>query len=853
MAFTQFSDDFSDGDFKNNPVWSGDTSRFRINSSFQLQLKSTGEGLSELLTVNEEFAETEWRFWIRLAFSPSVNNFARVYLVSDQSSLKGELNGFFVQLGEAGSTDAIELFRQDGQNITSVCRGAEANIASAFQVRVKVTRNSGGLWTIYTDYTGGENFQEEASGIENQMVLNTYSGIYCKYTGSNSTKFYFDDFYSGPVIIDQQPPYVTSVVALSENLVRVTFSEGVEESSAENPQNYLPDQGIGFPDSAVRSDTDPKIVVLYFGYGLVSGVLYSLTVKDVRDFAQNTMQMETWSLSYYTGQRFDIVISEMMVDPSPIVGLPEFEYIELYNTLDIPVFISGWSLILGAAVKTFGEVLIPPLGYLIIADEAAAPFFEEYGLFYGFSSISLSNTGSSVSLVNADNQTIHHVTYNLEWYHYPAKEEGGWSIEQIDPLNPCGGKENWKATNDYSGGTPGKMNSVDAPNPDQKKPELSKVTIISETQIALYFSESMDSLDLVDSGNYIIDPGIGNPVSVEPLAPEFKMVTLFLTDTLEPRTEYHISVSQLLKDCSGNQIEENNSIRFGLPITPMAGDIMINEILFNPRDDTYAGVDFVEIYNRSEKIIDLVNLLVTSYDTINQLIADPEEITPEGYLIFPDEFLVLTENPEIVQSQYLTAYPERFLKLVSLPPMNNDKGIVILSTRGFEIIDRVDYNESMHHPLLNSTDGVSLERVDINRSSNDPENWHSAASTAGFATPAFQNSQFVEYQSSEEEFKLDPEIFSPDNDGYHDYLNIYLNFPTPGLMASITIFDPSGRMVRNLVNNEMISSESTFVWDGIDQENQKANTGIYIVFIEVFGLDGKIQRFRKTTVLATKM
>ncbi len=57
-------------------------------------------------------SNTEWRFWIKLSFNTSANNYARIYLVSDQSDLESELNGYFVQVG--GPNDSIALFKQTG-------------------------------------------------------------------------------------------------------------------------------------------------------------------------------------------------------------------------------------------------------------------------------------------------------------------------------------------------------------------------------------------------------------------------------------------------------------------------------------------------------------------------------------------------------------------------------------------------------------------------------------------------------------------------------------------------------------------------------------------------------------------
>ena len=132
VCFGQVQDDFSDGDFTNNPAWSGSTSQFIVNASMQLQLNNTVAGQSYITTpfIANTLDNYEWQAYVTHGFSPSGSNYGRVYLTSNQADLTQPLNGYYLQFGEALSNDAIELFRQSGTSSVSVCRGTGAAIAA---------------------------------------------------------------------------------------------------------------------------------------------------------------------------------------------------------------------------------------------------------------------------------------------------------------------------------------------------------------------------------------------------------------------------------------------------------------------------------------------------------------------------------------------------------------------------------------------------------------------------------------------------------------------------------------------------------------------------------------------------
>ena len=850
IVFSQLNDDFSDGNFSDDPIWTGSINKFQINSSNQLQLFSDEAGISYLSTENLLIDETEWHFWVKLSFSPSGNNMARIYLVSDNSDLTSELNGYFLQLGEAGTDDAIELFRQNGNEIFSVCRSNNALISNSFSIGVKVIRNNTGKWDVYVDYSGGTNYLFECSGLDNTFTTTSFFGVYCKYTISNSKKFYFDDFYIGPEIFDTISPEVISVEVVSSNTIDVKFSESIEKQSSENLNNYFVNNAIGNPKSALLDESDFSLVHLEFENEFQNRIENILTVINIEDLSGNKIEESDFAFSLFSAYSFDIVINEIMADPNPIVSLPDFEYLELLNRTSLPVNLNNWILCIGSSEKEIANVIIEPQGFLILGDDDAAQYLSVFGNFYGFSSFTLTNSGQTIILKNPEGKIISTVSYSEEWYKNKNKENGGWSLEQIDPDNPCGGIYNWTACEDIGGGTPGRENSVFALNPDLLPPDLYNVNIIDSQKIKLFFTEPMDSVSLLNTERYYIDHEIGNPIGVELFPPDYRSVILFLNKDLQENIIYSLSITDSLTDCVGNTIPINTSILFAIPKAADSLDIVINEFLPDPKDD---GVRFIEIYNRSEKIIDLSSLLLASYDFFTSNIETPYAISEDGFLFFPGEYIVLSESPEIVQQQYFTSNPDAFIKMKKMPSFTNSEGVVAITNKGFQIIDLFPYSEDMQFPLLNSTEGVSLERLNFDRPTNDRSNWHSAAEDVGFGTPAYENSQFRSFEQIDEQITVSPEIFSPDNDGYNDVLNINYEFNAPGYVANILIYDARGRLIINLVKNELLGTKGCFSWDGIDRDNAKAVIGIYIIYIEIFDLDGNVKYYKKTAVLGGKL
>lgn len=649
---------------------------------------------------------------------------------------------------------------------------------------------------------------------------------------------------------DVTGPQIASVTVLDSLHLSLCFNDVISAMQLSTASNYTISGGIGSPTMAVASGGN-ACVVLSLANKLINATNYSITVSGISDCNGNNVSPNVAALSYYKHKAYDVVINELMPDPDPAIDLPNEEYVELKNRTPYAISLKNWSFSTPSSSKKLPDITIKPDSFVVLTGTGNFnTFYVNYGIFaYEVTSFpSLLNDGTTLTLRDSNGVVMHSISYTSGWYNDVNKADGGWSLEMIDPNNPCGSQSNWHASTDVIGGTPGRRNSVLATNTDNSSPQLDRIIVVTADTIILVFNEPLDSASMVNPAIYTFDNGLGQPTYIQPMASDFKKVRLKLSSSMQPGVVYNCSVLSGMTDCVGNPLI-NGSGQFALPEWPAANDVVINEILSDPNT---GGVDFVELYNRSSKTINLKDLRIGSMDTLNNILKDTEIITDEGFLLFPESYLVISEDQSAVKQQYLTSNPKGFLDVEDLPSMNIDEDVVTLSDANGAVIDNFKYTEKMHFPLLVSTKGVSLERIDFNRPTDDRTNWNSASEGVGFATPAYRNSQYLQADGGSGVSISNP-LFSPDNDGYNDVLNISYKLDEPGKAANVHIYDSKGRHVRYLIRNEQLAQDGTFSWNGINDDNEKAPIGIYIVYVELFNLSGKVNKYKLSCTLAGKL
>ena len=844
QVFAQFVDDFSDGDFSSNPLWLGSNSKFVVDSAW-LRLKAPpATDMAYLATASKSINDATWEFLVRLDFNPSASNFVRIYVVSDNPDLSSSLNGYFVQVGN--TSDDVTLNKQTGTTITRIIDGADGQLDMAeVIVRIKVTRDRDGTWNIYTDLGASGTYVIEGTSKDQDHSSSVFFGVLCSYTSTRVDKFYFDDFsVNGEGVSDLTPPEVINVEPLSSQQLQLTFSEKIEAETAIDLNNYSVD-GLGHPDDAILGGNNG--VVLTFPADFVEETSYVITISGVRDKYGNEMiaMQKTFRLLRAIPVQFkDIIFTEIFADPSPNVALPDAEFIEIFNRSKNSISLDGWSFSDGSSALILGDIILLPAEFLIVTSNSSlfSTNLKSYG---SLNFPSLNNSDDHLILKDSRGKTIDSLHYSTDWYRNNQKKEGGWSLELIDPENDCAEAENWIASEHSSGGTPGVQNSVFANKPDLSGPVLQSAIPGSPHIIQLLFNEKLQA-EIPSPDNFVIDPVVMVKSASFTNASHLELL-IELTSELTAGISYSLTVNSIA-DCAGNWISDaSNNIIFGVPEEPVSSDILINEILFDPRP---ACVDFIEIVNASKKFFNLKNWMIGNFE--DDTIANALVISGKDLLLAPGEYLALTEDLDALKGDYPSAHEQNIFEVDDMPTLNDDAGSIAIATSYGMLVDYFIYSKSQHSIFIKDPEGVSLERIALNIPTNDIQNWKSSSTMSDNATPGYLNSNSRnDLDVNVEPIRIEPEVFIPLN-GQPDFVRIHYDFDRGGYIANVMVLDAQGHPVKHLANNEILGTQGTFRWDGDRDDGDKIRVGYYLVLFEVFDSAGDVRKFFNRVAVATR-
>jgi len=539
-----------------------------------------------------------------------------------------------------------------------------------------------------------------------------------------------------------------------------------------------------------------------------------------------------------------VVLNEVLANEPG--GSTALEWVELYNSDTLTVNLSGWKFIEDTDTTILSSLdSIAPKGYLILAKKliATPPDSNSFEGKWGDGSgvwgdspredfpaveakMSLTNSTGAVTLISPDS-----VIQSFSW----SRDAGdGISWEKVEARNGDD-SANWKGCTLPEGSTPGKINSVtsaandltiirfysEPDNPDEHATFNLKV----EVQNAGSSTSLANNLTLFDDLNFNAIMDRGEELSAANI-PQLSPAEVFTVNSAAILMKGN---HRLIAFLDVDDKVYNNQKYLDLKVGEFLPEIIINEIMAAP-DLSKNQTEWVELYNRSQQNVNLKGWLLGDSKKQSAIAEDLLELQP-------GQFLILAED----QSKFLQTFPSftgQVTQLGSWQTLDNDGDEVILKDSLGFVAEKVSY-------LSQNLKGVSWERIDYERSAGEVNNWWRCVDSVG-ATPGKQNSVQAGF-SSKIELKIEPNPFSPDEDGFDDQTEIEFTIPL-GVELTMKIYDRKGRLVRTLFENEPKVS-GKINWDGKKDDGSKVRSGVYILFVEA---KGDKREVKKATIAVTK-
>jgi hypothetical protein len=555
----------------------------------------------------------------------------------------------------------------------------------------------------------------------------------------------------------------------------------------------------------------------------------------------------------------DLLINEIMYAPTG----DEPEWVEFYNSTPDSINLKNWRIsdsnVSTKSILSQSDRIMAPSSYLIVAKDANFSVLhpEVFSIIANFSALN-NTTPDAVVLYDALSRSIDSVMYQPHW-----GGQNGKSLERIDIYTSSISVANWRESQDSLGCTPGKINSVARLDYDLAISNLTQTRIVSDGEM-----ESVINVTVQNIGRQAIDSVMvhfyaDRNCSVYPNTSEllqsvistqriFAGDSVQISESLPQLAAGEMSVVVVAENWRDERLN-NNRASVTIEIGYESRSLIINEIMYDPLDGQN---EWFELYNRSSQPVDLAHW--TFNDKSISSGVNSFVISDSATTVLSGGFVVVAAESSVcnIFANLRNPHPDISLSILNRSggfSFNNDGDAIVLKDLTGQTIDSVAYSPRWHHPDVVDTRGRSLERINPSIETNDPRNWSTCTNVVG-GTPGKINSAMTTSAVSSSAISISPNPFSPDGDGFEDYCIIRYNLSMLTSTINIRIYDIKGRLIRTLANGELAGTQGEIIWNGLDENKQRARIGVYIVYLE--GNDrssGKVVSAKAVAVVAAKL
>lgn len=601
----------------------------------------------------------------------------------------------------------------------------------------------------------------------------------------------------------------------------------------------------------------------------------------------------------------DVIINEVMANPTGLTQLPETEYIELYNTLNTAISLKGWSFIYDNKTIELPDTTIPPNTYSILFRAGREIHIDKNGRSLPLTNFpaNLANTGKALQIKNSHNTIIDSI------YYAAAKPGRAWERN----IN-----SEWYLSYDPRGGTPGSVNSsndsiyppVKPEDPDSSITDRScfgdiiineimanpvGLTLLPETEYIELYNTS-DTIISLKGWSFIYDnkrsiiadtfllphqyallfrtgreiytehnavklPTIDFPANLANTGKALQLknsLGIIIDSTnykaAKPARSWERDKEgywYLSNDPKGGTPGTVNSSKDAQPVEPgNPNDSIASSIFIVHENELIINELLPEPFTGGNEYIELYNRSERALSLSNLSIATRKA---DGSLsthyslksitdsIYPDGYIALTSNRNGVLDFYYTPVTENVHEL-KLPTLNNTGSTIVLFRSHDEfVIDQLTYSAKWHDVAIKNMKGVSLERIDPHTDTQSVTNWTSATSMAGYGTPGYRNSQWNDQTDDQQTVFINAPEYNP---AFNEYIISYQT-DEPGYRCRIEVYTIEGRKVAGISNNQLLSTTGEIRWDGYGSDGSRLNSGLYIFYAELYHPNGVKNTYKK--------
>ncbi len=540
-----------------------------------------------------------------------------------------------------------------------------------------------------------------------------------------------------------------------------------------------------------------------------------------------------------------VLITEILFDPSPQVGLPPCEYVEFYNPGSDTIDLNNWIWQVGDKTVRLVSQCVAPNSCLVMmqdTDQLEAYRGQVPDTFEPPKWLGLRNSGDYLVLKNPEGDIIHFAEYSPMQYRDVLKRAGGWSLE-LTCFDQVYNYESWSVSMQPLGGSLGWLPSDSCPVSVFHPFRANRIGYDPPSSWVIHFNTSfhpasdLDQLYIAFGAEQVFYTGFHSDHCDE--------ILLNWTPGIRDDMVLEVTIEGDIIDCHGQSLQPAK-LSVGLPEMADSGNILISELMFNPGEN---GLEYVELYNPTGYIYELNDIILATVDEFG-LTKDFVHLGSESFLLLPGQYVVVCADSKGMQVRHPLAPVESIHSVRGLPALNNSGGQIRLLNRQQKIIEQIRYDPSWHYPHIETKLGVSLERISFTVSGYLKDNWFSAAVSSGCATPGRGNSHQQDYQILQNRFQLSSAVFSPNQDGVNDFLLISIRLDQPGYMGGCEIRSLDGQLVKELLPWGLLPANGIVTWDGHNSIDNRVMPGIYVILINYNHPDGRPGRWKQACGIA---